>query len=561
MSLRRAAALLAVAAVGCGRVAPPAADPSPGWFRDVTAEVGLDFTHDAGPGAAYFLPEIMGSGAAVFDFDNDGRLDVYLVSNGGPRSASKNKLFRHMPDGTFRDVSAGSGVDVAGYGMGAAVGDIDNDGFADLLVTEYGRVRLFHNNGNGTFADVTAKAGLGSPLWSTSAAFADFDRDGWLDLAVCGYVDYDPSIPCPGSGGRTDYCHPKGFPGSVTRLYRNLGAEPARRDQFRDVSVPSGGGRVPGPALGLLWADFDGDGWADLFVANDAAPNRLWINRRDGTFTDEALGRGVAFDLAGNPLGNMGVAWGDFDGDGRFDLFVTHLTEETHTLWRQEPRGLFRDVTGRAKLAAPRWRGTGFGTAMLDLDNDGHPDLVVANGRVNRHPSRAGAGRFDWGDYAERNQLFRNNGDGTFADVGPENGVLCGRPGVWRGLVYADFDGDGGLDLLLTQVAGPAKLFRNAVPNRGNWVGVRAIDPRRNRDAYGAEVRLTAGGRSWVRLANPGSSYLCSNDPRVHFGLGAATPTGLSVRWPDGAVEEFGPPPVGQYTTVKRGSSRPAKSP
>jgi hypothetical protein len=497
----------------------------------------------------------------VFDFDNDGRLDVYMVSNGGPRSGSKNRLFRQMPDGTFKDVSAGSGVDVAGFGMGAAVGDFDNDGFPDLLVTEYGRVRLFRNNGNGTFTDVTEKAGLGSPLWSTSAAFADFDRDGWLDLAVCGYVDYDPSIPCPGSGGRTDYCHPKGFPGSVTRVYRNLGADPAKRGQFQDVSVASGVGRVPGPALGLLWADFDGDGWPDLFVANDAAPNRLWINQKNGTFVDEALKRGVAFDVAGNVLGNMGVAWGDYDGDGLFDLFVTHLTEEAHTLWRQDPRGQFRDVTGRAALAAPRWRGTGFGTAMIDLDNDGHPDLVVANGRVNRHPSRAGAGRFDWPDYAERNQLFRNNGDGTFADLGPENGVLCGRSGVWRGLSYADFDSDGGVDLLLTQVAGPARLFKNVVPNRGNWVGVRAIDPALNRDAYGAEVRLTAGGRSWVRLVNPGSSYLCSNDPRVHFGLGSATPTGLSVRWPDGTAEEFGPPPGGQYTVVKKGTGRPARAP
>lgn len=559
MTLSRAAALLAVVAAGCGRAAPPSVDSPPGWFRDATPEVRLDFAHDAGPGGSYFLPEIMGSGAAVLDFDNDGRLDVYLVSNGGPRSASKNRLFRQLPDGTFADVSAGSGVEVAGHGMGAAVGDIDNDGFPDLLLTEYGRVRLFRNAGTGMFADITAEAGVCSPLWSTSAAFADFDRDGWLDLAVCGYVDYDPSIPCPGSGGRNDYCHPKGFPGSVTRVYRNLGADPAKRGRFADVSITSGVGRVPGPGLGLLWADFDGDGWPDLFVANDAAPNRLWVNQKNGTFADEALGRGVAFDVAGNPQGNMGVAWGDYDGDGRFDLFVAHLTEETHTLWQQDLRGRFRDVTGRAKLAAPRWRGTGFGTAMTDFDNDGHPDLVVANGRVNRSPSRAGTSRFDWSDYAERNQLFRNNGDGTFTDASPDNGVLCGQPGVWRGLAYADFDNDGGVDLLVTRVAGPAKLFRNVVPDRGNWVGVRAIDPAVNRDAYGAEVQLTAGGRSWVRLVNPGSSYLCSNDPRVHFGLGSATPTGLSVRWPDGATEEFEPPPVGQYTVVKKGSGRRAK--
>jgi hypothetical protein len=554
-------ALLAALAAGCSP-APPAAEvspPPPGWFLDATADAKLDFTHDAGPGGTYFLPEIMGSGAAVLDFDGDGRLDVYLIANGGPQSRATSKLFRRLPDGTFRDVSAGSGVDVTGYGMGAAVGDVDNDGRPDLLATEYGRVRLFRNRGEGKFEDVSAAAGVGSPLWSTSAAFADFDRDGWLDLAVGGYVDYDPSFPCPGSGGRPDYCHPKGFPGSATRLYRNLGADPAARGRFRDVSIPSGVGRVPGPALGLLWADFDGDGWQDLFVANDAAPNRLWVNRRDGTFADEAVGRGVAYDRAGNLLGNMGVAWGDTDGDGLGDLFVTHLTEETHTLWRQGPRGRFRDVTGRANLSVPRWRGTGFGTALLDLDNDGHLDIVAVNGRVSRPAARATSERFDWADYAERNQLFRNTGDGAFADAGPDNGVLCGAAAVWRGLAYADFDDDGGVDLLLTAAAGPAKLFRNAAENRGHWVGVRATDPRLNRDAYGAVVTLTAGGRSWARLVNPGSSYLCSNDPRAHFGLGSATPTGLTVLWPDGRAEAFDPPPVGRYVEVRRGSGRPVK--
>jgi hypothetical protein len=554
-----APALLA-APLGCGSGPAPPADPAPGWFRDDTAAAHLAFTHDAGPGGKYFLPEIMGSGAAVLDFDADGRLDVYLITNAGPGSKSTNRLLRRMPDGTFNDVSAGSGLDVAGHGMGAAVGDIDNDGFPDLLLTEYGRLRLFRNNGgNGTFADVGAAAGVASPLWSTSAAFADFDRDGWLDLAVGGYVDYDRSAPCSGVGGRPDFCHPKSYPGTVTKLFRNLGADPAKRGTFRDVSVESGVGRVPGPALGVLWADFDGDGWPDLFVANDAAANRLWVNRRDGTFADEAPRRGLAFDRAGNMLGNMGVAWGDADGDGLSDLFVTHLTEETHTLWRQGPRGSFRDATGAARLAEPAWRGTGFGTAMLDLDNDGDLDIVAANGRVARPAAHGQAEGFDWSHYAERNQLFLNTGDGTFADAGPENGVLCGPAAVWRGLAYADFDDDGGIDLLLTAAAGPAKLFANAAPDRGHWVGVRAVDPALNRDAYGALVTVTAGGRSWGREVNPGSSYLCSNDPRVHFGLGSATPTGLAVRWPNGDREEFDPPPAGRYAVVKKGTGRPAK--
>jgi hypothetical protein len=549
-----AAVLFAAVVAGCSP--PPAVEPPPppGWFRDITAECRLDFTHDAGPGGSYFLPEIMGSGAAVFDYDGDGLLDVYLVSSGGPQSKSTNKLLRRLPDGTFQDVSAGSGVDVTGHGMGVAVGDIDNDGRPDLVVTEYGRVRLFRNQGGGKFTDATAAAGLDSPLWSTSAAFADFDRDGWLDLAVCGYIDYDRSAPSAGTGGKPDYCHPKTFPGSTTRLYRNLGA-----GRFRDVSIPSGVGRVPGPALGLVWADFDGDGWPDLFVANDAAANRLWINRQNGTFTDEAHQRGLAFDMAGNALGNMGAAFGDTDGDGLGDLFVTHLTEETHTLWRQGPRGSFRDVTGRAGLSAPAWRGTGFGTALIDLDNDGHLDLAAVNGRVSRSPARGIPEKFDWTDYAERNQLFRNRGDGTFVDAGPDNGVFCGPAAIWRGLVYADFDGDGGVDLLVTAVTGPARLYRNAIESRGHWVGLRVLDPRLNRDAYGAEVTLRASNRQWARTVNPGSSYLCSNDPRVHFGLGPATPTGLTVRWPDGLVEDFDPPPVDRYTEVRRGSGRPVK--
>jgi hypothetical protein len=295
------------------------------------------------------MPQIMGAGAALFDFDQDGRLDIYLLQSGGPDSPSRNRLFHQGPDGRFTDVSKGSGLDIAGYCLGVAIGDVNNDGWPDVLVTQYGGLKLFLNNGNGTFRDVSREAGLDSLLWGASASFVDYDRDGWLDLVVVNYVRYDSSTLCYDGQGRRDYCHPSQFPGSVTKLYRNLGP---RKDAqttgrpvvcFEDVTDKAGLGRLPGPGLGVVCADFNGDGWPDIFVANDGQPNRLWINQRDGTFQEEAVARGIAYDGMGQAPANMGVALGDVDGDGLFDIFVTHLTKETHTLWSQKPRGRFRD--------------------------------------------------------------------------------------------------------------------------------------------------------------------------------------------------------------------------
>jgi hypothetical protein len=488
--------------------------------------------HDAGPIGNYFMPQIMGSGAALFDFNNDGRLDIYLLQNGGPTGA-KNCLFQQLPGGTFKDVTAGSGLDVAGHFMGVAIGDVNNDGHPDVLLTEYRGIRLFLNNGDGTFTNITADSGLDNPLWAMSASFVDFDRDGCLDVVVANYVDYHPNHACEGNSEGRDYCGPNVFKGTVTKLFRNRGAgHPVR---FQDVTASSGLGGKPGPGLGVVCADFNGDGWPDIFVASDGQPNHLWINRRDGTFREEAVTRGLAYNGFGMPQGSMGIALGDIDGDGLFDVFVTHLTDETNTLWRQGPRGLFQDETAASDVAAAGWRGTGFGTVLADFNHDGALDLALVNGRVLRGPRQGGdlLGPF-WSRYAERNQLFVNNGDGRFRDLSLTDpfGQL---PGVSRGLACGDIDGDGALDLLVTTVGGPARLYRNVAPREGHWLSVRAFDPAKKREALGAIVTLHAGGRRQVGTVISGSSYLCSNPPCVHFGLGSAERVdAIHIRWPDG---------------------------
>jgi hypothetical protein len=569
------AALLALAipglllALGCGcRPAVPAVEEAPAgppWFKDVTEEVGLKFVHDAGPVGDYFFPQLFGSGAALFDFNNDGLLDIYLVQNGGPGSRSTNRLFRQEKDGRFTDVSADSGLDVSGYGMGVAVGDINNDGWPDVLLTEFGRVRLFLNNRDGkTFTDITREAGLDNLSWATSACFVDFDRDGWLDLVFVNYVDYDRSRQCAGQGGKRDFCGPQIYSGTSPKLYRNLGRRGGARAphgvRFEDVSLKSGLGRVPGRGLGVVCADFNGDRWPDIFIANDAQPNRLWINQENGTFKEEAVQRGIAYDGMGQVQANMGVALGDVDGDGLFDVLVTHLTEERHTLWKQGPAGLFADQTTAAGLASPPHRGTGFGTALADFDCDGALDLAVANGRVSRGKAIPVPGLDPfWHPYAERNQLFANDGGGRFRDLSADNPAFCGTRAVARGLACGDLRNRGALDLLVTAVAGRARLYRNVAPRRGHWLTVRALLEKEwgGRDAYGAEITVHAGNRRWLRWVNPGYSYLCSNDPRAHFGLGPVERVDrIEVVWPDGTKETFLRPKVDRFLVLHKGEGK-----
>jgi hypothetical protein len=554
----------AVLAAGCGPdAAPPGSDPvppGPDWFEDVTERVGIDFRHDFGPADdSHFMPGLVGSGCALFDFDGDGLLDILLLQNGGPDSPSKNKLYRQLPGGRFEDVSAGSGLDFAGWNMGVAVGDVNNDGRPDVLITQYGGARLFLNLGGGKFEDVTREAGLNLSGWCTSAAFFDYDRDGRLDLVVVRYLNYNPSVVCTGTDGAPDFCGPGMFSGVASALYHN-GTGADGRPRFDDVTGPSGLGKGPGPALGVVCADFDGDGWPDIFVANDGKPNHLWINRHDGTFEEEGARRGLAYNALGVAWAGMGVAVGDVDGDGMEDVFVTHLADETGTLWLQGPRGLFRDRSGPGRLTTPCWRGTGWGTVLADFDLDGALDLAVVNGGARRNgPTWPGAEALGpyWSAYGARNQLFAGDGAGHFRDLSESQSALCGAVNVGRGLAVGDVDGDGAPDLLLTTATGPARLLLNRAPGRGHWLAARAFDPTLKRDATGAEVTVRTCDCRRVRRADPGGSYLSSSDPRALFGLGAATAVdSLTVRWPDGSREEFPGGPADRAIELRKGEGR-----
>jgi hypothetical protein len=509
------------------------------------------------------MPRLMTGGAVVFDFDNDDRLDLFLGPGGPQGSGSASKLFHHKADGTFEDVTTQAGVEIHGWGQGAAAGDVNNDGHVDLFVTAYGTVWLFVNNGNGTFREAAKAAGIDNPLWGTSAAFVDYDRDGWLDLVVVNYIDYSTTKTCTGYGGQTEFCGPSGFNGTASRLFRNRGAAglaTAAKVSFEDVTIRSGLGSARGPGLGVICADFDGDRWPDLFIANDGKPNHVWINQRNGTFVEEGALRGVAHNSMGVAEANMGIALGDIDGNGLFDLFVTHLTDETHRMWVQVKRGQFRDRTGQVGLGTGAGRSTGFGTLLADFDHDGDEDLVVINGRVKRagQDPPAAAGEPFWRPYEERNLLYANDGTGNFANISNANPAVAGTPGVYRVVAVGDLDNDGAPDLLVTRLDGPSRVYRNVAPNRGHWLTVRAVDPALRRDAYGAELTVRAGTRRWVRWMNPGYSYACGNDPRAHVGLGAVDRVDeLDVVWPDGTAERFPGGAADRSVTLKKGSGRP----
>ncbi len=545
---------------------PPAAAP----FEEVAKAVGLDFDHDTGASGDYYLPEIMGSGAALLDYDNDGDLDVYLLQGTrlNPKSLPPplfprprgvrpgNRLFRNelISSGVrgrlrFTDVTEGSGGGVSGYFMGAATGDYDGDGNIDLYLTAFGSSILLRNSGNGTFTDATAAAGVGMKGWSTSASFLDFDRDGDLDLYACNYVDFTikGNKQCLAPTGETDYCAPAAYRPVPDRLFRNDGT-----GRFSDITVASGIGSVAAPGLGVVTADFDGDGWSDIFVANDGMANHLWINRRNGTFEENGLAAGAAYAADGMARAGMGVACADIDRDGDDDLLVTNLTRQGSTLYRNDGHGLFDDATIDFRLAQPSYLSTGFGVAWLDYDNDGWLDLFAANGAVTILPVLRGE-RYP---FHQRNQLFHGesqSGRRILREVTGEAGSALTLSEVSRGTAIGDIDNDGDTDILVTNNNGPVRLLLNRVGNAdgAHWIQIRLIGGQ----AAGARVAVVAAASDlrWSGHRTDGS-YLSAGDPRIHFGLGSLTRIeAIRVVWPDGLQEQWPGLTIDQTHLLRKG--------
>jgi hypothetical protein len=551
---------LLLAAIGCGRDEP---SPSAGrqacepWFVEVGRDQGLDFVHRSGHRERFLFPEITGGGAALFDMDGDGDLDAYLVQSGDLTepggAAGTNRLFRNGGRGDFADVTSGSGAGDRGYGMGVAAADYDNDGDVDLYVTNFGRNVLLDNAGGGRFTDATERAGVGDPSFSASAAFLDYDLDGDLDLFVVNYVDWslDVELDCHDPQWLPDYCLPTNYAKpAMDRLYRNEGD-----GRFTDVTVRAGLGAAFGNGLGVVCGDFDGDGSIDVFVSNDATMNQLWLNDGEGGFRDEALLRGCAIDEQGMVKAGMGVAAEDFDDDADLDLLIVNLQNQTDSFFRNDG-GFFVDATGAAGLTTTtRWF-TRFGVGTADFDNDGFLDLYLANGRVMKSPEPPTDDV-----YAEPNLLLRGDGSGAFTEVSPRGGTATELIATSRAAAFGDVDNDGGVDVLVVNRDGPAYLLRNVHPSRGHWIRFSVLDGN-GRDGLGATLSLTVGGRRITRGVRSAYSFLASNDPRVHVGLGDRVRVEeVSVRWIDGEVESFGGFGADRQVTLRRSAGLGVRRP
>lgn len=556
-----------------GTAGQPLADPGPGeWFTDRAKETGLDFVHFNGMTGRFYQPEIMAPGAGLLDIDNDGDLDVYLVQgqtlgSGAPLMPPPagplgDRLYRNdlqvAADGArtlrFTDVTAQSGIRPRGYGMGVAAGDIDNDGFIDLYLTGFGRNQMFRNNGNGTFSDVTEASGTGDEAsWGVSASFFDYDRDGRLDLFVGNYLNYTlpTHTPCFGPSGAPDYCRPEVYGAQPNRLYHNTG-----NGRFADVTISSGVAQAFGPALGAVAADFNRDGWLDLFVTNDEQENELWMNQQNGTFSNTALLAGAALGASGERKANMGVDAGDFDADGDEDLFVTELISQGSSLWVNDGTGTFEEQSARLGIRGPSLPYTGFGAAWIDVDNDGWLDLLAVNGDVNQNVKTL-ARPGDPFPLGQRRQLFRNTG-GRFEDVSNRAGSMFAQAEVGRGAAFGDIDNDGDTDVLVANGAGAVRLLINGIGSRQHWLGLRLVSTGAPRDAVGARVELRrSSGPALVRRARADGSYASANDPRVLAGLGTSTEKPrVRVTWPDGTSEEWTPSAIDRYTTLVQGQAR-----
>jgi hypothetical protein len=578
--------------------ASPAADATPPleWFTDQAAASGLDVVHFNGATGRLYYPEILPPGVALFDYDNDGDLDAYIVQSRalGPGPAPepparalplRGRLYRNDlsigADGArrlhFTDVTLQSGIDAHGFGIGVAAGDIDNDGWVDLYLTNFGPSQMLHNNGDGTFTDVTAASGTENPAgFGVSAAFLDYDRDGWLDLYVGNNVNYrlDNEKVCPNTAGVPDYCPPQIYGGRPDRLYHNLG-----RGRFSDVTAKALAGARVAPALGVSTADFNGDGWIDLFVANDGEDNQLWLNQRNGTFKETALLAGVALTAEGKAEASMGVDAGDFDNDGDDDLIMTELTGQGSNVYLNDGRANFRDASAASGLSAATLPFTGWGTTWFDFDDDGWLDALAVNGTIVASEGRAGR-TFP---YDQRKLLLRNLGNGRFEDVTSRAGAVFGLSEAGRGAAFGDVDNDGDIDVLVGNDAGPVRLLVNNIGNRKHWLGVNltgyssssdsgpagrktAVEsapgpsraPGEGRPVLGARIGITrsSGPTLWRRARSDGS-YASANDPRVLVGLGDSTERPrVQVQWPDGRSEEWPEVSIDQWTTLKMGSGK-----
>ena len=521
-------------------------------LRDITAQAGIHFTHNNGAFGKKWLPETMGPGCAFIDYDNDGWPDILLINGqdwpGHAKSgATTAKLYHNNHDGTFTDVTAKSGLGISLFGMGAAVGDYDNDGFDDIFITAVGQSHLFHNNGNGTFTDVTKSAGLWGPSeFSTSAAWFDYDRDGKLDLVVSNYVRWSQQedLYCTLDGEHKSYCTPESYKGTSVRLWHNVGG-----GKFEDATQKAGLNDSTSKSLGISILDYNNDGWPDVLIANDTQPNKLYLNRKNGTFEERAVAAGIAFSEDGIARAGMGVDAADYDRSGSPSLIITNFANQMLSLYHHEGNGLFVDEGPRSEVGRASLLTLGFGCFFFDYDNDGWLDIFVADGHIENEIERVQKRV----SYAEPPHLFRNLGNGKFEEVTAKVGAGFAAPKVARGAAYADINNDGALDILMTANGGPAHLYRNeGGTNRS--LRVKLVGTRSNRDGIGAVVRVATGSdKQWLMMKS-GSSYLSQSELVLTFGLGSKTKADtVEVQWPSGQVDRLSNIAAGQTVTIQEG--------
>ncbi len=535
---------------------PAAASGSAIQFVDVARNAGITFSHANAMSSEKYLIETMGSGCGWIDYDQNGLFDLYLVNSAAtrrfkPRQALRSALYRNNGDGTFTDVTEKAGVGAEGlFGMGVAVGDYDNDGYPDLFVLGYGRCILYHNNRDGTFTDVTARAGVANlGMWASSAAWFDYDNDGRLDLVVANYLDWTPETNqyCGNQGpGMRSYCHPDNYHGQAPTLYRNNAD-----GTFTDVSKTSGLAAKPANGLGIVTFDYDDDGWQDIFISNDAQPNSLFRNNRDGTFREVGYEAGVAVSEDGNSESGMGVDAADMSGSGHLDLLVGHLDLQLARFYRNQGDGSFLDATSSSKLSYETFHFSEFGLRFLDYDNDGKRDIFMANGHVLDNIDLYHKGIL----YAEPKLMFRNTGNAAFVNVSDQLGPDFQARHVSRGVAVGDFDNDGDLDMLVSNNGEAVQLLRNDGGNANHWLQILLIGTRSNRDGVGARLKVVAGDLTLYDQRKGGMSYQSAQDPRLHFGLGGRTRVDLiEVRWPSGALTRLTGMVCDQILAIQEGA-------